>query len=354
MVAQQRGHGAGAAEPGHFPRADAAFRPHDEQDFAWTFAMRRKAARLPGPARSGRTASSWRMTARPAAATATASPGRIDGGAYFRDPGPARLFGGSRDHRLPFRVRLRGALTLPAHDGPFGLPGYDRVDAQFRGCFRGQFVAVALGQCLDQHQPESGRASRPRASHSTSARPATTPSTVPVSRLPAPSTISTASPAASRLTVTACRASARQAQTGRPGRMRSSDPAAAEEDRIAHRYRLPSRSRSLAKMPPLAASFPSVNCSPRSFGQLPQQVLLGGVELGGRLNLEMDLQVAAAVAAQVRHAQAAQCDDLAGLGPGLTSISCSPSKVSSVSSVPRAAAVIGMLRVACRSSPSRT
>ena len=36
-----------------------------------------------------------------------------------------------------------------------------------------------------------------------------------------------------------------------------------EEDRVTHRYRLPSRSRSLAKTPPLAASFPSVRCSPR-------------------------------------------------------------------------------------------
>ena len=90
-----------------------------------------------------------------------------------------------------------------------------------------------------------------------------------------------------------------------------------EEDRVAHRYRLPSRSRSFAKTPPLAASFPSVNCSPRSLASWRSRSSWAASSLAGRFHLQVDLEVAAAVAAQVRDAEAAQGDDLAGLGAGL-------------------------------------
>ncbi|GAP61185.1 hypothetical protein AHiyo1_48530 [Arthrobacter sp. Hiyo1] len=50
--------------------------------------------------------------------------------------------------------------------------------------------------------------------------------TVPVSRLPAPSAISTASPISRRLTVTACLASAPSSMKESPGPSPSSDPAA--------------------------------------------------------------------------------------------------------------------------------
>ena len=67
----------------------------------------------------------------------------------------------------------------------------------------------------------------------------------------------------------------------------------------------------------------------------------------------MHEQVAAAGAAQVRHALAADAQRRAGLGAGPDVEVSSPSSVLRVSRVPSAAAVIGRVTRQCRSSPSR-
>ena len=110
----------------------------------------------------------------------------------------------------------------------------------------------------------------------------------------------------------------------------------------------------MAKTPPLAGELALGELLPAQLGELAEQVLLGGVEFRRRVHLQVDLEVAAAVAAQVGDAQPAEGDDLAGLGAGLdVDLLLAVERVERIS-VPSAAAVIGMLRLAWRSSPSRT
>ncbi len=149
---------------------------------------------------------------------AAARPWVVDGGAHLGDPGPPCLLGRCRDHRLPLGVGLGGPLALPAHDRPFRLPRDDGVDAQLCGRLDGQFVPVALGKGLDQHQPDVGPVLRRdgRTLHGQFRR-ALRAVTVPVRRLPAPSAMSTGSPTPRRLTVTAWRASAPSSTKTEPG-----------------------------------------------------------------------------------------------------------------------------------------
>src|SRR5690606_31291971 len=51
-------------------------------------------------------------------------------------------------------------------------------------------------------------------------------------------------------------------------------------------------------------------------GELPEQLLLLGVEAGGGLDVDVDERVAPAALVEVRHAAPVQRDDLAGLGAG--------------------------------------
>ncbi|MCY1380740.1 hypothetical protein D9M69_685870 [compost metagenome] len=83
--------------------------------------------------------------------------GGVDGGTDFGDPGPPGLLGRGRDRRLPFAEGLGSPFAFPSDDRPVGLPWNHRVDTQLRGSLDRQFIAVALGQGLDEHQAD-GRA----------------------------------------------------------------------------------------------------------------------------------------------------------------------------------------------------
>jgi hypothetical protein len=55
---------------------------------------------------------------------------------------------------LPFGVGFGCTLTLPAHNGAFGLPGDHRVYAEFCCGFNCEFIPVTFSQGLDQDQPD--------------------------------------------------------------------------------------------------------------------------------------------------------------------------------------------------------
>lgn len=88
-------------------------------------------------------------------------------------------------------------------------------------------------------------------------------------------------------------------------------------------------------------------------GKLLQELFLCRVQLDRCLNVQVYLEIAAAVAPEVGDAQTAKRDDLAGLGASLDVDLTGPVEGFGLSSVPKAAAVMGTLSVACRSSPSR-
>ena len=271
MVSQQGRHGAGVAEPGHFARADAALGTHDQQHLAAPRDRRPWAQR-----EKFRPASLQHLAQRTHGVLVQddrevrgghrrLQPGAVDGGADLRDPRPPGLLGRRRDHRLPLGVGLRRTLGLPTDNRPFRLPGHNRVDSQFGGGFGRELVPVALREGLDQDQPHrglglleeprssapsarSGRRRRRRRSGACRRRRR-------CPRLPHGKTLHRDRMAGFR-SVENEDGTGNQPVQGAGG---------SEKDRVAHRYRLPSRSRSFAKTPPLAASFPSVNCSPRSF-----------------------------------------------------------------------------------------
>ena len=89
-------------------------------------------------------------------------------------------------------------------------------------------------------------------------------------------------------------------------------------------------------------------------GQLLDQFSLRGVEPGRRRDVEVDMQIPATGALQSRRAEPRRVCTLPLWVPALTSIFCSPSRVSSGITVPSAAAVIGMLSCTCRSWPCRS
>ena len=136
MVAQQRRHGPGVASLASLPRADAAFRTHDQQDLAAACRAavrrghRRQHARHhhrarhrrrgfpavpldPDQHQPARCTASATCPRRPRAGAATTgwrgkAPARpVRRRRHLRDPRPARLLGGRRDHGLPLCRALR-------------------------------------------------------------------------------------------------------------------------------------------------------------------------------------------------------------------------------------------------------
>src|SRR5690606_117141 len=151
-----------------------------------------------------------------------------------------------------------------------------------------------------------------RSSKSTLTRPAAAAATRPRYTAPLPSATDTASPRRTRRTVARCRASAPVTTARAPATSsgltktcRPAGPALGAEG-LAE----------TAEQPAAPRSGVSEVLAPQC-GELAQQrrLLLG--QAGRRLHAAVDVEVAArAAAVELRHAVAAQREDVAGLGPG--------------------------------------
>ena len=124
--------------------------------------------------------------------------------------------------------------------------------------------------------------------------PAPTATTSPSTRSPAPSVSSRCSPTRVRRTVAACRPSG-PSSTDAPRRPPAPRRALGGQEVQRQGHRALKASRSLPKIEPSAgfAMRPSGRSSPRAVCQLAQQLLLRGVEPGGRLHHRVHDQVAA-------------------------------------------------------------
>jgi hypothetical protein len=85
---------------------------------------------------------------------------------HLGEPRAPRLLGGLARRRLPLGERLRGPVATPDRDRPRCGPGHDAGDADLGEELDRQLAAVALGECLDDHQLRHGpRDRRDRAHH---------------------------------------------------------------------------------------------------------------------------------------------------------------------------------------------
>ena len=209
--------------------------------------------------------------------------------------GHAALGRPGHDH---VHARPRSSAPPPARrDRPWGSPAPPRPGAR------------RAARCAGPGRPAPARPAGPRSPRTR--RPA-----------PAPSVTSTRSPGASRRTVAACRPSAADPSTAsrrsQRWRRRRCSPARTDRrspGRVPPRQRPLKASRSREKNPCWPGREPAGRrLLAAELGQLPEQLLLLGVELGRRLHGHVDDQVAAAGGVQVRDALAVQRDGLAGLG----------------------------------------
>src|SRR5690625_3030700 len=73
---------------------------------------------------------------------------------HLRDPGPAGLLGGGERDRLPALPPAGGLLARPHRHAPLALPRDDGVDPHLGGGLHGLLVPPALGQGLDEGEPD--------------------------------------------------------------------------------------------------------------------------------------------------------------------------------------------------------
>ena len=274
---------------------------------------------------------------------------------WARPPGAGRAGTACRPrgHGIPAAPGPLAARAPPLHDAALGRPGHDLVDAALGGQLDRQLAAVALGDRLDQHQPRAGlRLDDPgRPPQLDGSWPSAT--TARLDPRPAPSARSRRSPTPGRRTVAACRPSgpSRTTIAGRPPGPRRQHGGAAVGacvTGLARRAACRRSSRSTSPTPALGRSSPRSRASSRSSSSCLASRRVG------IWTIDVDEEVAAPGAAQVRDARAAQRHACrrAGCRAGCRARSCrrgSPAGGSRRARPPSSAA----RRWQCRSSPRR-